>query len=239
MIFITTGGNGQQRNNVVSAIAQLSDKPVYRRSVMNVPLMILKKSPRPEAQYVNEIFHSYIGDVLQIDSNRNKDVRVGNPGDNQSEPGQTISSDDAALSALTIAEALTSGVDPLFLFNLTLKNVGRNNFRHHVFVDLQYHEELDRLMAKNEDTKIVIVLKDGKKGKQDIVPDIKGLTPLKEEDLNIFEKIELTADLAVEHMTMMLSKAKCFKEVEGHVHYTKEVAVAMDEQPAMAVEGPA
>lgn len=189
MIFIVKGGTSKRRNAVISAIASLADTPVYRRSIMNVPLLILRKSTSVRAQAIVEIFKSYVGDILDIRvDNDTIDRRVPNPGDDSN--NDTYHYSDVVNDVKKIASSLTTGVDPLFLFNLVLKNVGRFNKRHHVFVDLQYKEELDLLNKKNEDPRIVITLEE-ETPKDDLLPEIESLTPLEESDFTGFVTISI------------------------------------------------
>jgi len=82
MIFILRGGGLHAKNDVVATVARLSEVPVYRRSLMNVPLLIMRKSTHPHARYIAEVFQSFIGHVLRISECRDIDTRIGmRPGD--------------------------------------------------------------------------------------------------------------------------------------------------------------
>ena len=209
MIFIIKGGTHQQKNTVVNSIAQLSDTPVFRRSVMNVPLLILKKSPSQRSQFISEVFNSYLGDALTINVETTaEDSRTSNPGNEHVSSSQNI--EDIANDVKSIAKSLTTGVDPLFLFNIALKNVGKRNVRHHIFVDLQYKEELALLKEKVDDDVRLISLTRCEE-KDMLLPNIEGLTPFEDKDVISLNPIEIPATSTLHAVSELLVATKLFQ----------------------------
>ena len=219
MIFIIQGGTTEQKNNVVNTIAQLANSPVYRRSVMNVPLLLLRKNTHPHSKYISEIFHSYIGDVLAIDRKPLIDTRATPPGDYDNEVSEDKKNiiSDITQTVIQIANSLTKGIYPLFLFDTTLKYISEINKRHHVFVDLQYKEELEKLNKRSKDEKIIIKLIG--ESIDELMPTIKELTLLENNDFqeHVSKQVEIPQDKSMKEIADMLVEAQIFtKSVEIH-----------------------
>jgi hypothetical protein len=230
MIFIIRGGTTKKKNVVVNAIAQLADMPVYRRSIMNLPLMVLQKSTDPKAQYITDICHSYIGNTLAISEKRSADTRITRPGDKVITSNTGIHDD-----VKTIAQALCKYINPLFLFRTTLKYVSRQNERHQVFVDLQYKEELDILTEKVSDKKVIINLISNEK--DDLLPEIEGLTLLTDEDLADYDKANIPAESSLNEVKNQLYTQNIFKgSIENDVGFAKEAIHAEPPPNEDAVE---
>ncbi len=231
MIFVIKGGSTNEKNKIIHAISEVSPTPVYRRSVMHIPMEVLRKSKNPHGAYISEVFKSYIGNVLSIEDVPFSDCSSSYPGDDKSEIRKKPKEGDVAASIQKVAISLTTGLGPLFLFHPTLKKIPMHSSkRHHVFVDLQYEEELKLLEDHVQDDIIFIMVTSPNKDL--LLPAIDGLTLISDETLEKFLTVDiksLTRQSLLEVFEKELGDSKKVKTESG-----KEKSMAELNRPTTA-----
>ena len=206
MIFIVNGGTTEQKNLVVTAIAQLADRPVYRRSVMQIPLMALKESNDVKSQFIVDICNNYIGDTLKISEERAGDRRHLSLGDEKSmNESKRPSKKEIEKTVVTIANSLCEGAGNNFLLNTVLKKICPNKNQIQVFVDIQYKEELQELVKYNSYNKKVTIININGESKCKLLPKIKGYNLFNDTDLSDFKQITISAQSSLKDIANSLS----------------------------------